>query len=123
MFGLGPMEMVVILVIALVIFGPGKLPEMGSALGKSLGEFRKATKEITEPLNDIKEPFNDLKSAINLTEPEKKADFAKKKAEQEEKQEAAPEAARAVAVAVCTQCQAKNEPGSKFCGGCGATLT
>jgi sec-independent protein translocase protein TatA len=123
MFGLGPMEMVVILVIALVIFGPGKLPEMGSALGKSLGEFRKATKEITDPINEMKEPFNDLKSAVSLTEPEKKVEEAKKNAAPVEKQQASPVADGTAASATCAHCQAKNEPGAKFCGGCGAALT
>lgn len=46
MFNLGPMELVVILVLALLIFGPGKLPEVGKALGKSLNEFRRASREI-----------------------------------------------------------------------------
>ena len=36
-------ELVVILGIALVVFGPGKLPEVGRAIGKSIGEFKKAT--------------------------------------------------------------------------------
>ncbi len=42
MFGLGVPELVVILVIALLIFGPGKLPEVGKFLGKSLHDFRDA---------------------------------------------------------------------------------
>src|SRR3954447_11797046 len=40
---LGPMELVIILVIALMVFGAGKLPEVGSALGKGIKEFKKAT--------------------------------------------------------------------------------
>ena len=48
MFNLGPMELVVILVLALLIFGPGKLPEVGRALGKSLNEFRRAARAVTE---------------------------------------------------------------------------
>lgn len=48
MFNLGPMELVVILVLALLIFGPGKLPEVGQALGKSLNEFRRAARAVTE---------------------------------------------------------------------------
>ena len=42
MFGLGAPELLVILVVALLIFGPGKLPEIGSALGKGIRDFRKA---------------------------------------------------------------------------------
>ena len=42
MFGLGVPELLVILVIGLIFFGPGKLPDIGTALGKSMREFRQA---------------------------------------------------------------------------------
>jgi sec-independent protein translocase protein TatA len=45
-FGLGVPELVIILIIALVIFGPRKLPEIGGAVGKAIREFRKASDEI-----------------------------------------------------------------------------
>ena len=55
MFGrLGIWELVLILVIALVIFGPSKLPDMGRAIGKSLREFRKAAREIAEDIEEEK---------------------------------------------------------------------
>ena len=41
MFGLGVQELLIILVIALVIFGPGKLPQIGSGLGKAIRDFKK----------------------------------------------------------------------------------
>ena len=44
----GPLELVIILVIALLILGPGKLPDVGAALGKSIKEFRKASSDIQE---------------------------------------------------------------------------
>ncbi len=49
MFGLGVPELLLILVIGLVIFGPGKLSESGKALGKSIREFRAAASEKEEP--------------------------------------------------------------------------
>lgn len=44
----GPLELVIILVIALLILGPGKLPDVGAALGKSIREFRKASTDVQE---------------------------------------------------------------------------
>lgn len=42
-----PLWLVVILVVVLIIFGPGRLPELGGAVGKAMREFRKATSELT----------------------------------------------------------------------------
>lgn len=50
---IGIPELVIILVLALVIFGPGKLPEVGKAIGKSIGEFKKASKEVKEQAEKI----------------------------------------------------------------------
>ncbi len=44
----GPLELVIILVIALLILGPGKLPEVGASIGKSIKEFRKASTDVQE---------------------------------------------------------------------------
>ncbi|MCL5808501.1 MAG: twin-arginine translocase TatA/TatE family subunit [Deltaproteobacteria bacterium] len=48
MFGIGMPELLVILVIILIIFGAGKLPEIGSALGRGIKNFKKATREPNE---------------------------------------------------------------------------
>lgn len=47
MFGIGVPELLMILVIGLIVFGPGKLPEIGRALGKTINEFKKVTSSIT----------------------------------------------------------------------------
>ncbi len=45
---IGPLELIIILAIALLIVGPGRLPEMGSAIGRTIREFRKASSDITD---------------------------------------------------------------------------
>ncbi|WP_406676144.1 Sec-independent protein translocase subunit TatA/TatB [Moorella sp. ACPs] len=52
MFGLGAPELILILVLALIIFGPGKLPEVGRALGKGIREFKNATNSVTEEIKE-----------------------------------------------------------------------
>ena len=47
-FNIGPFELLLVLVLALLILGPGKLPEVGNALGKTLREFRKASSDVEE---------------------------------------------------------------------------
>ncbi len=46
MFGMGPWEIAIILLIVLIIFGPSKLPQMGKAMGQAIKEFKKAGKEL-----------------------------------------------------------------------------
>ena len=75
MFGLGMPELILILIIALVIFGPSKLPEMGSSVGKAIREFRNATKE-PDPEPDRKvivaEYHETPKQLVTEAKPEKK---------------------------------------------------
>lgn len=53
MFGLGAPELILILIIALIVFGPGKLPSIGHALGKSLREFKDAVN--ADEVQDVRE--------------------------------------------------------------------
>jgi len=54
---IGPVELIIILVIALLILGPGKLPDVGAAIGKSIREFRKATNEVQDTVQGVTAPF------------------------------------------------------------------
>lgn len=47
-FGLQPLHLLVIAIVALIIFGPSRLPEIGRSLGKTLKEFQAATREATQ---------------------------------------------------------------------------
>lgn len=54
MFGIGPTELVVILVVALLVLGPKRLPEIARALGKGLAEFRRATADVTSEIDNAR---------------------------------------------------------------------
>ncbi len=80
MFGIGFTEIVVILVIALIVLGPEKLPELAKALGRAMREFRTATDEIKKSVSDID---------LNLNVPDYRPDESKTSspAESEKKEE------------------------------------
>ncbi len=83
---IGPAEIIIVLVIALLVFGPRRLPQMGKSLGKGVREFRKAAETaktelglgevtdqinevkstFTEPIKDVTGTFGDLKSSVDL---------------------------------------------------------
>jgi Tat protein translocase TatB subunit len=71
MFGIGMQELIIIAIIALIIVGPKKLPDLAKTLGKSLGELRKAADGITDDLkqtmqNDEKPKDDGLKDSLLL---------------------------------------------------------
>ncbi len=70
--GIGPGELLLILIIALIIFGPGKLPELGKALGKAIREFREATRDvttqITREIRAVEREIEEAKKELSLGE-------------------------------------------------------
>jgi len=80
MFGIGMPEMILILIVALIVIGPQRLPDLAKALGRGVAEFRKATREFKESL-DIEE----VEDAYNvLHEVKEDIDETLKKTETEE---------------------------------------
>jgi Tat protein translocase TatB subunit len=65
-FDLGLQELVVIFVIALLVFGPNKLPELARAMGKGVAQLKRALSDIKSEVDvEVKDIENDLKSDIN----------------------------------------------------------
>jgi sec-independent protein translocase protein TatA len=65
--GLHLPELIIVLVVALLIFGPKKLPEMGSAIGKAITEFRKGMSELTAPKDQHEEENKLPASTANVS--------------------------------------------------------
>lgn len=90
-FGLGPFELLLILAIVVLVFGVGKMSDVGGALGKSIREFRRAAKEPDELPPDSNVPSD---------------------------ADAPAQTAQATTLA-CTKCSAQMAAGTKFCAECG----
>ena len=88
-FGLQPTHLIIIAVVALIIFGPSRLPEIGRAFGKTLKEFQSATREATQSFSE---------------EVQKPAEVKKEEA---------------VATVACKNCSKPMQVGMKFCPHCG----
>lgn len=108
-FGLQPIHLIVIAIVALLIFGPQRLPEIGRGVGRAINEFRKGAQEMTENLRD--EVVNSPAEAAS-----------KPAASQATAPAPAPAPAPAAASQTCPQCGAPNAAGVRFCNHCGAQL-
>ncbi|MGB8215485.1 MAG: twin-arginine translocase TatA/TatE family subunit [Anaerolineales bacterium] len=103
-FAIQPIHIIIILLVAFLIFGANKLPEMGRSLGKGISEFRKGTKEAAEGFKQ------ELSDSSNVPAGPVQADSSVT-------------AHSAIPAGnFCIQCGSKNPPESRFCAACGTKL-
>ena len=110
MLGLQPIHIVIIVVVALLIFGPKRLPEMGRSIGKAINEFRNGTREITEGLQA--EVNGSATGQVRQPAPPPASSVAF-------------QASTSTPIAqgrFCIQCGSANLPEARFCSQCGSKL-
>jgi sec-independent protein translocase protein TatA len=102
-FGIQPLHILIIVVVALLVFGPKRLPEIGRYIGRTITEFRSGTQELTENFREeVSKPL--ATQTVPAT---------------------TPQSVSASVVAggnFCTQCGASNSSEARFCGSCGTRL-
>ena len=132
-FGLQPIHLVVIFVVALLIFGPRRLPEIGRGVGKAINEFRKGTQEMTESLREeISRPnqetapagaaptqANTMMPPAHLAAP---AQYDPTPVPPMARPEPQPVMAGAAAGNFCPNCGNSNPAEARFCNKCGTQL-
>ena len=105
--GLGPLgapELIIVLVIVVLIFGVGRLPEVGGAVGKSIREFRKATKDGDDQEKPAVMASTDAPAANGATK-------------------AGAELPETQSTVFCGECGTKNAGTAKFCANCGHAIS
>jgi sec-independent protein translocase protein TatA len=99
-FGLQPWHLIAIAAVALLLFGPQRLPEIGRGLGKSINEFRAGAKEMTQGFQEeihTAEPEGSRPTSIIHSPEEPSGVF-------------------------CTACGSANPAGSRYCSRCGKSM-
>jgi sec-independent protein translocase protein TatA len=112
-FGIQPWHIVVIIIVALIIFGPSKLPELGRSIGKAINEFRVGAREMTDTFKeevtkgDSKPAESEPTPPVRIAPPEASVPY---------------ETPPAAAGVYCTQCGTLNPADARFCKSCGKPL-
>jgi sec-independent protein translocase protein TatA len=117
--GIGPLgvpELLIIAFIVVLVFGVGRLPEVGGAIGKSMKEFRKATKD-----EDGADTNSDTSATLPPASPNDTSATPPSAASADTLTPPVAPSAQADAV-FCSECGARNIRGAKFCAECGKPL-
>ena len=150
-FGIQPIHLIVIAIIALLIFGPSRLPEIGRGIGKAIKEFQRGTKEMGEGFKDeVSKPVDESQAAAQPAAvpvqpaayaqsipqplpqpvmpqpvPQAPAQAVPQPAAQSSWQAVTPSPTGeqpAAATVFCNQCGSSNPVGARFCSKCGSPL-
>ena len=122
MFGIQPIHILIIIVVALLIFGPKKLPEMGRSIGKAFTEFRKGTSEITDSFREGAGMTGNTGAANTILPPTASIAAAPPAPGTSIPTPAAAARAAAPTGNFCISCGAPNAPEAGFCNQCGTKL-
>ena len=116
-FGIQPIHLVIIAIVALLVFGPQKLPEIGRGVGKAFTEFRRGMRDMGEGFKDeVNQPVNP--AAVQPQAPMLYQPVAPQPV-------IIPTPVQSVAkadVKYCTTCGSPNPAGAKFCNACGSPM-
>ncbi len=129
-FGLQPIHLIVIAVVALLIFGPSRLPEIGRGVGRAITEFRRGAKEMTNTfMEEVKEPDVDQPAGSQAAVPGGNmpvtGNFAPPNGAQPAEVQpavAATATAESAASNFCIHCGKANPVGAVYCNQCGQKI-
>jgi sec-independent protein translocase protein TatA len=123
-FGIQPIHIVIIVLVAFLIFGANKLPEMGRSLGKTISEFRKGTKEAAEGFREeVQKPAVPPAASSFPVTPLPPADpYAPAQTAPGQSVFAQPASPTGPSGNFCINCGTPNLPEARFCANCGSKL-
>jgi sec-independent protein translocase protein TatA len=110
-FGIQPIHIIIIIMVAFLLFGGSKLPEMGRSAGKAISEFRKGAKEMTDGFREEANQPGAIQTAGPTIQPPTVSN----------QNVSAPSRMSfgAQSGSFCIQCGAQNPPEARFCSSCG----
>ena len=117
MFGIQPIHIVVIVLVALLIFGPRRLPEMGRSIGKAINEFRHSAKEMTDAFREEAAPAMGPQETNSISPARTSIPNPAPPVTNQN-----PTFVPSPAGIFCIQCGASNTAEAHFCSQCGTKL-
>ena len=119
-FGLQPWHIIVVVIVALIVFGPSKLPELGRSVGKTINEFRTGAKEMTDSMKEEISKGAPEANSANVVGSTQSAPIIKVSPAMIEPTESA--SVSTTPTTFCGQCGTANPSDARFCKSCGKAI-